>query len=145
LIRQALSYETPFFNIVATISCAFLPATNKGLRATLINICTSRGDTLSLLPLLKGTTHTSPCLHPLVGLHSAKVDECQCHWAPFFPLGGIHTFAPSALSMSDTNLSDRPSAATCHMATTWSRILVGRFDLYCHTINVHLRPCGPTT
>ena len=40
-------------------------------------------------------------------------------------------------SMSDSILSDCPSAAICHTATTWSRILVGRFNLYCPT-NIHL-------
>mgnify|MGYP001852393476 CR=1 FL=1 len=37
--------------------CAFLPAMNKSLHAALVKICTSRGDPLSLLPLLKHTTH----------------------------------------------------------------------------------------
>ena len=36
-------------------------------------------------------------------------------------------------SISDIILSDCPSAAICHMATKRNGILVGRFNLYCHT------------
>jgi len=36
-------------------------------------------------------------------------------------------------SMSDTALTDYPSVDICYMATTWNGILVGRFNLYCHT------------
>jgi len=35
--------------------------------------------------------------------------------------------------MSDAALSDCPSAAICHTATTYNGILMGRFSLYCHT------------
>jgi len=41
-------------------------------------------------------------------------------------------------SMSDTMLSECPSAAICHMATTRNRILLRRFSLYCHTTNICL-------
>jgi len=40
--------------------------------------------------------------------------------------------------MSDTVLSDCPSAALCHTATTCNGILVGRFSLYCCTPNICL-------
>jgi len=33
-------------------------------------------------------------------------------------------------------LSDCPSAAICHIATTCHGILVGRFNLYCHSTNM---------
>ena len=36
-----------------------------------------------------------------------------------------------------TSMSDCPSAAICLMATECNGILVGRFNLYCHT-NIHL-------
>ena len=48
-------------------------------------------------------------------------------------------------SMSDIILLDCPSAAICHTATKRNRILVGRFNLYCHTTNIHLWCCGPTS
>lgn len=35
-------------------------------------------------------------------------------------------------SMSDTILSECPSAATYHTATKWNGTLLGRFNLYCH-------------
>ena len=45
-IEEILNYKTLFFNIVTTISYAFLPAMSKSLHAVLIKICTSRGDPL---------------------------------------------------------------------------------------------------
>jgi len=77
LIEQILSYKTLFFSIVTIISCVFLPAMTKSLHASLVTICTSRGD--PLLPLLKHITHPSLCSHPLFGLqkHSASVGEYQ--------------------------------------------------------------------
>jgi len=53
MIEHILSYETLFFNIVTTISYVFLPVMNKSLHSVLIKICTSGGDPLWLLPLLK--------------------------------------------------------------------------------------------
>ena len=52
----------------------------------LIKICTSGGELLLLLPLLKHTTHSLHS-HPQFGLHkcSASVDECQ--WMPYFSHG----------------------------------------------------------
>ena len=40
-------------------------------------------------------------------------------------------------STSDTILSDCPSAAICHGATKGIGILLGRFNPYCHTTNIH--------
>jgi len=50
----------------------------------------------------------------------------------------IHTF------MSDSILSDCPSAAICH-TTTWNGILVGRFNLYWSTTNINFWCHGPTS
>ena len=50
----------------------------------------------------------------------------------------IHT------SMSDTTLSDCPSAANCHTAIKYNGILVGRFRLYSHATNICLWNCGLT-
>ena len=44
LIEQILSYKALFFNTVAVISYAFLPAMNKSLHAMLVKMCTSRND-----------------------------------------------------------------------------------------------------
>ena len=73
MIEQILSYRTLFLNICAITSYAFLSALNKSLHAMLVKICTSRGDPLSLLPLLKCTTMTSFGLHK----HSTSVNEYQ--------------------------------------------------------------------
>jgi len=35
-------------------------------------------------------------------------------------------------------LSGYPSAAISHTATKWNGILVGRFNLHCHTTNIHV-------
>ena len=84
-------YKTLFFNIITTISHAFLPAMSKSLHAMLIKIC------MATIWFVLSTA--SLCLHPLFGLHrhSASVNECNgCH---FFLHGGIQwqTFASSAL------------------------------------------------
>ena len=46
LIEQILSYKTLSFNIVTTITYAFLLAMNKSLHAALAEICTSGGEPL---------------------------------------------------------------------------------------------------
>ena len=91
MIQQILSYKTLFFNIVTTISSAFLPVINKSLHEALITICTSAGDPLLLLPLLKCTT--CPSLGHIHWLVSIKFSKRQ--WVPFFPYAGTqwHTFA----------------------------------------------------
>ena len=45
-MEQILNYKALFFNILAIVSYAFLPAMNKSLHATLIKICTSGDDPL---------------------------------------------------------------------------------------------------
>ena len=64
------------------MSFVFSPEMNKSLHAVLINICTSAGYALLLLPRLKLTTHPSLCSHPLVGLHkrSAMMNVNGCHF-----------------------------------------------------------------
>ena len=57
LMEQILSCRTLFFNTFTIISYVFLPTTNMSLHARLVNICTSRGELLSLSPLLRHTTH----------------------------------------------------------------------------------------
>jgi len=106
-----------FFNTVTTVSCAFLPVMNRSLHAMLIKICTSKGDPLSLL--LKCTTHPSLCyIHCLV---STNVQQAlmNINGHHFFFLEEFNdTLVPSIhTSMSDTVLSECPSAAICHTGT----------------------------
>jgi len=51
-----LSYKTLFCNIITTISYAFLLAMSKSLHSVLVTVCTSGGDPLLQLLLLKSTT-----------------------------------------------------------------------------------------
>ena len=90
----------------------------------LIKICTSGGD-----PLLHSVSSPTPrCarIHWLVAINiqltSMNVSGCYCGGIQFPPLCFIRP------SMSDTTVSDCPSAATCHKATTCNGILVGRFS-----------------
>jgi len=46
LMEQIFTYKTLFFNLITTTSYAFLPVMNKSLHATLVKICTSKGDPL---------------------------------------------------------------------------------------------------
>ena len=79
LDRANSQLQTVFFNIVTTVSWAFLPLTNKCLRAVLPKMSTTRGDPLSLSPLLKHTTHKLTVLTSTVWYPStfASVDEYQ--------------------------------------------------------------------
>ena len=45
-------------------------------------------------------------------------------------------------SISDAILSDCTSAAICHMGSKCNGIIVGRFNLYCHSTNICLWHCG---
>ena len=61
LFEHTVSYKTLFFNIITTITYAFLPALNKNLHAALIKNLHGYVECglsfMSLLPLLKKTTH----------------------------------------------------------------------------------------
>mgnify|MGYP001853061509 CR=1 FL=1 len=61
----------------------FLLPMNKSLHAMLIKIHTSRGDPLSLLPLLKWIT-TSLCTHPLFDLYKHSANVKRWKQAQFF-------------------------------------------------------------
>ena len=96
------------------------------------------GNPLSPSSLLKCSTNCAHCAHIH---HSISINTQQmlvnvngCH---FFcmedlipPLCFIHA------SMTDTILPRCPSAVVCHTATKHNGILVGRFSLYCHQINI---------
>ena len=123
MIEQILSYKALFFNIATIVSCTFSPAMSWSLLAVLVEICTCRGDLLSLSPLLKSTIHPPPhCAHVhwvvSINVQQTLMNVSSCHFFPTWrnslpPLYSICT------SMSDTLLSDCPSAAICHIATTW--------------------------
>jgi len=92
---------------------------NKSLHATLRTICTSRSDPLLLSSLLKHTTH-QPHAHTSTGWSPSMFSKCWrisvgatfSAWRNSVThLSFTHTF------MSDTILSDCPSAAICHMLT----------------------------
>jgi len=89
LTQQICSGKTLFFSIATTMSYAFLPPVNKGLRAALVNICTSGTDPLSLSPLLKCTTHCLTVLMATVWSPEMFSKYQRCQWVPFPPHGGI--------------------------------------------------------
>ena len=99
---------------------------------------------LSLSSLLKclmvKTTAASLCSHPPTGLHKRSASINECHWVSFYSTwrNWISSLCFILTPMSDTILSDCPSAAICHTATTFNRILVGKFNLYCHPTNICL-------
>ena len=77
--------KTLFFNIVTTLTNAFLTMMNKSLHAMLLKICTSRGDPLSHCHhCWNAPSNTSLCSHPLFGLHKHSSSIKECQWMPFF-------------------------------------------------------------
>ena len=42
--------------------------------------------------LMKCTTHSSLCSHPLFGLHKHSASANKWQWVPFSPHGGIHFY-----------------------------------------------------
>ena len=146
LIEQILSYKMLFFNIVTTISYAFLLEMNKshshknlcghlehGLSSTLLSHCWNALSTNSLYS------------HPLFGLHKHSASTNECQWMQFFSAwrNSMTHLLFICTYMSDVIPSDCSSAAICHMATKYNGILVGRFNLYCHTTNIYLWCYGP--
>ena len=84
---------------------------NRILHAMLVKIGISGGGPLS--PLLKHNPITSPCSHPLFGLHKRSANICECQWVPFFLHGGIqfHNFISSALPCQTPFHQAAPQAA----------------------------------
>ena len=68
-------------------------------------------------------------------------------WTPpltmYFHQRWTRAFMLIYTSMSDASLSECPSTAICHTATTCNQILVGRSNLHCHT-TICLRCHQPT-
>jgi len=81
LIEQILSYKTLFFNIVITTSYAFSLVMNKSLHATLVKICTSRGDHCHChqywnTPPRSHRAHT--CCSVSINIQQASVNVNRC-------------------------------------------------------------------
>ena len=124
---------------------AFLPVMNKSLHIMLVKICMAIRIVACLLCCCHHCWNAplAASLHsdPLVGLHQHSASINKCQWEQFFLHGGIkwHPFWFIRTSMSEAIWSGCPSAAICHTATKHYGILVGRFNLYCHTTNICLR------
>jgi len=123
-----------------------LPMMKKSLRDPVLKICTSGDEPLLMLPLLKCTTHNLIVLTSTIG---SPLVFSKCQWmaigATFSTRrNSVPHFGSIYTSMSNAFLSDCPSAAISYMATKWNGILMGSFNLYCHTTNIHFWDCGPT-
>ena len=145
LIEQILSYQPWFFSIVTAINCPFLSAKNKILHSALVkNLHQWRWPTIAVT--------TAEIHHPLphcAHIHflvSININKCQ--WMligaiVFSWRNSVTPFCSTHTPMSNAILSDCPSAAIYHTATICNGILAGRFNLCCHTTNIHLWHCGP--
>lgn len=122
LDRKILSYETSFFNMVTTISYAFLPSVNKSLH-TYKNLSGAGLVFPVIVTLLKCTTHCSLCSYWLFGPLKclASVDE---RWVPW------HTFMKVLHLNFLVRHSDCPPTTICCTATKHNEILVRRFRRY---------------
>ena len=144
LMEQNLSYKMLFFNIVTTISYAFfcqqwsracVQSSLRSVPAEVACCCCHH--------CWNAQWGGEQCSHQFFGLHK---QFSKSQWMRCFPCKGIqcHPFASSALPCH-TILSEFPSAAICHTATTWNGISVGRFNLYCRTNTISLWSCGSTS
>ena len=110
-----ISATKHYCSTVTTIRHVLLPVMNKSPHAALVKACTTEGDPLLLLPLLKHTTHCLTVLH----LHhrSATINECQ--WAPLLLHEAIqwHTFA----SYTPPHQTPRRHAAPLLPSVTWQQ------------------------
>ena len=117
MIEQILSYKTLLFSTVTTTSYAFLPAMHKSPHVVLINICM--------------VIQNVPCLSLTVA--TAEMHHLPPHCANIHCLVSINV-QQALMNVSDCNFFHME----CHMATKSNRILVERFNLYCHATNIHL-------
>jgi len=142
LIEQILCYEALFFNIVTTISYAISPAVNKSLHATLIKIC-NKSDSVSLLPLLKCTTHYLT-VFTCTGWSPLTLSKCQqisVHAIVSAWKNSVIHFCFIQTSTSDVILSYCPYHAaigSMSHSKVFNKILAGGFNLHCHISNIHL-------
>ena len=101
-------WETLFFNVIS-MSCVFLPATNKSCK-----LCSSQSASVKVISVFIAEAY-----HPTFFLHGWIKDLCFTH-----------------ASMSDTVLSECLSPAMCHTVIKCNGILMGEFNLYCRTTNI---------
>ena len=131
-----------FFNIVNTISYVFSPAMNKSLHAVLVKTCMAPWNVARLSCHCHHCWNAPPtaslCSHPLRGLHKHSASGNECQWVQFFSTwrNPITQFCFIHASMSDSILSDCPSVTICCTATKCNRILLVRFNFYCHITNI---------
>jgi len=89
---------------------------------------------------------------PTVAVTIAEMHHPPPHWTHIHCLvprniqqALINWMAHLCTSMSDAHLSDCSSASICHMESKHNGILVGRYNLYCHTTNICLWCRGPSS
>jgi len=110
--------QTHFLNTVTTISYVFSPAMNERLHAALVQICM----VIQTVVYLSGHCHNAPlnttlCSHPLFGLQKHLVSVNGCHFFFLIWRNSDPHFCLIHFYISDTIVSDCPSAATCHTET----------------------------
>ena len=109
--------QNSLFNIVMTISYAFLPVMN--MHTALKQTCTSGVDPLLLSPLLKCTVHHLTSLTSTFGLHKCSASISKCQWVPPFPHGGVQWHTVSSLALPHQT----PSCQTAPLllSVTWQQ------------------------
>ena len=91
-IEQVLSYKTWVLNIVPAINYAVLAAMTDSPHTTLLRVCISRDDPLSLSPLLKRPTHCLTLLTSTTSLPKNIQQTLNVSGSLFFPyMGKFHT------------------------------------------------------
>ena len=75
-----------------------------------------------------------------VNVQQVLINVSGCHFSPW--RNSMAHLCFICTSMSEAILSDCPFAAISHTSTTCNGILVGRFNLYCHTISICFWLCG---
>jgi len=133
-----------WYSATYTVPCCNLPICMDELIKTLYilwwNSCEwPSKHVFSFLLLPTPLKHTTHCLTVLISAVQSPemlnkhqlmsvVATCSAWRKSLTHLCFKHT------SISDAVLLDCPSAAICCTATTYNRILVGRFNIYCHTL-----------
>jgi len=126
------------------LAIPLLPVMNKSLNAVLIKICMAIQNMAYIsyhcYYCWNALPAASQCSHSLFGVPKCSASINKFQWMQFISewRNSMTHLCFVRTSMSDSILSDCPSAAICHTATTCDRTSVGKFSLYCHTTNIHL-------
>ena len=141
----------------SNISCLFLWKLQQRFhqwwtRACMLHLCKSAWTSWAWLVfhvavITAETHHSRPLyahIHCLVSVNIQQVwiNVSGCNFFQMEEFSDIPLFHMHF--RVNTIGSDFPSAAICHTAAKCYRILVGRFNLHCHTTNIRLWHCGPT-